>query len=313
MTFTKTPKMGIQAEDVGLETNSTQIQSDSKYIQPHPTLPPVPDGMSKSQWKKKWKKLQYEANKHKYAKIRREKKLRGRAAYREKIKAFVDRGEKIPADMQKAPKVKANQKDSGINIILDCSFDDLMNEKEIVSLSTQISRAYSSNRRENYFANIKVTSFNKRLKDRFDNVLKGSNYHSWNHIEFIEDEALPTENVVYLTADTNEVLHTLEPGMTYIVGGIVDKNRHKNICYDKATKLSIPTKRLPIDEYVKLSGRKVLTSTHVIQLMLKYFSTENWKTAFEAVLPRRKLEASNEIIKHIKDPLDSHFHYPFYT
>ncbi|AMD18513.1 HBL389Cp [Eremothecium sinecaudum] len=259
-------------------------------ITKYPKLPPAPEGMSKSQWKKVWKKQQQLANKDKYAKIRKEKKQKAKAAYKERIQQYLDRGEEIPDDLKKTPRVNVNQKDSGIQIIIDCAFDELMNDKEIVSMSTQISRAYSSNKRQNHFAKIKVTSFNGRLKQRFEEGLHDANHQAWKNFEFVEDAKLPTENAIYLTADVDEKLEELEPGMTYIVGGIVDKNRYKNLCYDKAKELGIPARRLPIGEYIKLCGRKVLTTTHVIQLMLKYFDNKDWKEAFESVLPQRKLQ-----------------------
>ncbi|AGO11875.1 AaceriADR110Cp [[Ashbya] aceris (nom. inval.)] len=268
-----------------------ETNNDETLIRPkRAALPPVPEGMSKSQWKKQWKKEQFEANKPLYAKIRKEKKQKAREQRRERMqKALEENGGEIPEELRRTPRVNVNQKDSGIKVIIDCAFDELMNDKEIVSLSTQITRAYSANKRENHFADVKVTSFNKRLKERFDCGLKGANYDAWKHFEFTDDSTLPTTNAVYLTADTDETLETLEPGTTYIVGGIVDKNRHKALCYNKAKELGIPTRRLPIGEYIKLSGRKVLTTTHVIQIMLKYFDNHDWKEAFESVLPARKL------------------------
>ncbi|AAS52030.1 ADR110Cp [Eremothecium gossypii ATCC 10895] len=269
------------------ETNNDETLSRPK---PRAALPPVPEGMSKSQWKKQWKKEQFELNKPLYAKIRKEKKQKAREQRRERLqKALEENGGEIPEELRRTPRVNVNQKDSGIKVIIDCAFDELMNEKEIVSLSTQITRAYSANKRENHFADVKVTSFNKRLKERFDCGLKGANYDAWKHFEFTDESALPTTNAVYLTADTDETLETLEPGTTYIVGGIVDKNRHKALCYNKAKELGIPTRRLPIGEYIKLCGRKVLTTTHVIQIMLRYFDNHDWKEAFESVLPARKL------------------------
>ncbi|AET38491.1 tRNA (guanine(9)-N(1))-methyltransferase Ecym_2793 [Eremothecium cymbalariae DBVPG len=267
----------------------TDSRGDSGEILRQPALPPIPEGMSKSQWKKICKKQRFLDNKEKYAQIRKEKKQRAKENRKARLSHHLKNGEDVPEELKSPPRVNTNQVYSGVQIIIDCSFDDLMNDKEIISMSTQITRAYSSNRRQNHFAKIKVTSFNKRLKERFDVGLKDCNYQSWKNFEFVAEEELPNENVVYLTADTDEKLETLEPGTVYIIGGIVDKNRYKGLCYNKAEKLGIPTKRLPIDEYIKLSGRKVLTTTHVIQLMLKYFDNHNWKEAFESVLPQRKL------------------------
>ncbi|EHN00387.1 Trm10p [Saccharomyces cerevisiae x Saccharomyces kudriavzevii VIN7] len=263
-----------------------------------PPLPPVPEGMSKKQWKKMCKRQRWEENKSKYNAERRVKKKRLRHERSAKIQEYIDRGEDVPQELVREPRVNVNQIDSGIEIILDCSFDELMNDKEIVSLSNQVTRAYSANRRASHFAEIKVAPFDKRLKERFETTLKNTNYEKWNHFKFLlddkimyGDEHIGKDNIVYLTADTDEKLEKLEPGMRYIVGGIVDKNRYKDLCLNKAQKMGIPTRRLPIDEYINLEGRRVLTTTHVVQLMLKYFDVHDWKNAFETVLPPRKLDA----------------------
>ena len=128
-------------------TEGTYMKSkttrDGKSIMRAAPLPPVPEGISKSQWKKICRKKQFEETKAEYSLIRREKKAKARSVRRQKIQEFLDKGEEVPEELKKPPKVNLNQKDSGISIILDCSFDELMNDKEIVSLSTQITRAYS--------------------------------------------------------------------------------------------------------------------------------------------------------------------------
>lgn len=42
------------------------------------------------------------------------------------------------------------------------------------------------------------------------------------------------DKLVYLTADAAEELHQLDSAGIYIIGGLVDRNRHKNICQNKA-------------------------------------------------------------------------------
>lgn len=270
----------------------------------HAVIPPAPDGMSKSQWKKVWKRQYHQTMKEEYAKVRKVKRKNAKVNRRNLIQEYVERGEEIPEELKRPPKVNVNQKMSGIKIALDCSFDDLMNDKEIRSLSNQITRAYSSNRRENHGADIIVTSFNKRLKKRFEDDLNNCHHDQWNNFKFIPDDegvitgpSVDKSKMVYLTADTDDVLESLEPGMTYVVGGIVDKNRHKLLCYNKAKELGIPAKRLPLAEHINLAGRRVLTTTHVVQLMLKYFDNHDWKEAFEYVLPPRKLEQLQSNVK----------------
>ncbi|GMM55309.1 tRNA (guanine(9)-N(1))-methyltransferase [Maudiozyma humilis] len=255
--------------------------------------PPPPEGMSKSQWKKLWRKKKFAEHKEQYAAIRREKRRDARQRRRAVVQGYRERGEEVPDEYVRKPRYNKDQTPAGFNLVIDCGFDDLMNDKEVVSLSNQIMRAYSANRRADKYADMKITSFNKRLEERYNVGLKDSLHNTWTNVEWLPDEKLITEGdrskMVYLTADTDETLDTIEPGMTYIIGGIVDKNRHKELCLNKARELGIPTRRLPIDSFIKIDGRQVLTTTHVVQLILEYFNTRDWKQAFENVLPARKI------------------------
>lgn len=83
----------------------------------------------------------------------------------------------------------------------------------------------------------------------------------------------PRSTVVYLTGDSPNVLTSLEPGHTYILGGIVDRNRYKRLCLDKAELElgGIRHAQLPIGEALpELKTRKVLTVNQVVEILVKW-------------------------------------------
>ena len=51
------------------------------------------------------------------------------------------------------------------------------------------------------------------------------------YIDFFQERKA---DLVYLTADSPNELSELDSSKLYIIGGIVDRNRHKNICFNKA-------------------------------------------------------------------------------
>ncbi|VEU21520.1 DEKNAAC102474 [Brettanomyces naardenensis] len=273
-----------------------EVEKKIKHLGPF-ERPKIPDGMSKHQWKKMVKRQRWVENKGKMKESRRERKKERNEERKRKIEDLKSKGEDYTELLRhKKPRIEVeDQVSTGAKVIIDCAFDDLMLEKEVVSLSSQITRSYSENKGGHNRVELLVTSFDKRLKERFDNSLR--DYDKWNEkqIQFVEDdldkvlEGEDLSKVIYLSADTDEKLEELKSGETYIVGGIVDKGRHKNLCKEKAERLGIQTKRLPIDECIKISGRKVLATSHVVELLIKWFKYRDWKEAFEDVLPPRKL------------------------
>lgn len=132
----------------------------------------------------------------------------------------------------------------------------------------------------------------------------------------------PEHTLVYLSADAEEELTTLSENEIYIIGGVVDRNRYKvspacspsshaqqqYMCQKKADGLGIRTARLPIGTFLaEMPTRKVLTvnqvcavnlvcvgetTTHpqVFEILTKYLSLNDWRKAFEAVIPNRKYD-----------------------
>jgi len=106
-----------------------------------------------------------------------------------------------------------------------------------------------------------------------------------------EPQIVIQHDVIYLTADSEEELTDLKPEEIYIIGGICDHNRHKNLCLNKAKESGIRTARLPIGRYLtSLPTRKVLTVNQVFEILLKWVETRNWEEAFYHVIPKRKFQ-----------------------
>jgi len=111
-----------------------------------------------------------------------------------------------------------------------------MTENETVSMTSQIYQSFALTRYTPHPTPLICTSFGGRVRDRMDGVLKGD-YKKWKSIQFHdqslqellldESNLFEREQVVYLTADSDNVLEEIAEGKIYVIGGIVDRNRYK--------------------------------------------------------------------------------------
>ena len=180
-------------------------------------------------------------------------------------------------------------------IIFDLSFEGIMVNRETKSLFSQIMRCYSANRRSELPFNFEVSSFSGEISKKF--AMTYPEYSSWdisfNPEHFISTE-LNKEKILYLTPDSETVLESIDDDYTYIIGGIVDKNRFKGKTFEAANSMSIKSARLPVPEYIDLKTSPVLTIYHVVEIMLKYKECNDWKKALESFVPKRNLKSNLE-------------------
>ncbi|KAI8964221.1 guanine-1-methyltransferase-domain-containing protein [Daldinia sp. FL1419] len=105
----------------------------------------------------------------------------------------------------------------------------------------------------------------------------------------VEPEADDVDkSIVYLTADSPYTLDRLEPNTCYVIGGIIDKNREKGLCYKIARSKNVRTAKLPIGQYMVMQSRHILATNHVMEIILQWLETGDWGTAFMNVIPMRK-------------------------
>lgn len=291
------------------------------------TPTPGPDGseptsqkLSKRQMRRQARREQWEAERDSRKVVRRQraadKKSRKRAVWDEANKQGKNPSEEV---RKLFPKTERPRKPTRLplTLVIDCGFDDLMMEKERVSLAQQLTRAYSENNKSPYNAHMVLSSFDKLLKERFETVLNRT-HESWRGVRFLTEDwfyaanqatelmqgsqggeldgpfadkadAKPEDGeIVYLSSDSSETLTELKPYSTYIIGGLVDKNRHKGICHKRATELGIKTAKLPIGSYIQMASRPVLATNHVVEIMVRWLKLRDWGEAFMQTLPARK-------------------------
>ena len=225
-------------------------------------------------------------------------------------------------------KMKDANIDNSFRVCFDCSFEDSMTWKEKNSLGLQLRYTYSRNRKSSCPVYIDVCSLRKGGETRGHLEKVAGFPESWvsrafNTYEAAIDEVYncglskkedttdqnlatkspsqaaataetntkPEQKLIYLTGDSPNTITTLDNDTTYIIGGIVDRNRLKRAAINRAESLDIPTARLPLEENLDFkASTRVLTCNHVFEILLKYRENgyTDWKGAILSVLPGRK-------------------------
>ncbi|RHY34378.1 hypothetical protein DYB32_001000 [Aphanomyces invadans] len=200
--------------------------------------------------------------------------------------------------------MRANE---GPTIVIDCGFEHDMTSREKKSLSQQImyscAFSYGVNKRSDSPATMFLTSLHGETES---NLCKISGFGTWigctatpkSYMDIFKKESL-----VYLTADSPNVINDLDTDKVYIIGGIVDRNRLKGATYDRAKAQGIQTAKLPLDKVLEMGqATRVLTVNHgmpshrtsltvsalVFQILVDYTTVRDWTQATLSALPERK-------------------------
>ncbi|KAK3010024.1 hypothetical protein RJ639_010987 [Escallonia herrerae] len=295
-------------------TEEERDQTDPTAAVSHPNAaglpPPGPSQpLSKNAQKKLLKQQKFEAKKaEKKAAEKLHKKLepeRKRKEWDEKLASLSEeerskliesrrgmrkeRMEKRSKEREMKNERLARANESGQNVVIDLEFADLMAANEIHSLVQQIMYCYAVNGRCAAPAHLWLAGNQGEMESQLQRL---PGFDKWiiekdkrPYIETFQDR---TEHLVYLTADSETIVDELDPKKIYIVGGLVDRNRWKGITMKKAEEQMIQTAKLPIGNFLKMSSSQVLTVNQVIEILLKFLETRDWKSSFFDVIPQRK-------------------------
>ncbi|VDK86178.1 unnamed protein product [Litomosoides sigmodontis] len=198
---------------------------------------------------------------------------------REKMRKKMKRAAQREAGHVKPKRTHINRMDDSRckqRVAIDMQFESLMRPKDIRHLFVQLAHAYAVNRRAANPLQFSVVGFSgPQNKLFFDNP----NNHHWD-VVFKEqplDVIYEKNEIVYLTADSENSLQSLDSSKVYVIGGLLDHNSLKGHCLKLAKEKGYAHARLPIAEHVMLQTRKVMKfhclSCHVsLMLMTVLFS-----------------------------------------
>ncbi len=134
-----------------------------------------------------------------------------------------------------------------------------------------------------------ASNFQGKVKEAMTESHK--EHENWNltlSCNSLEEIIKNSAKVVYLSADAGEDLSEVDSESTYVIGGLVDRNRHKGVSFERASKLGVKIAKLPLKQFVDLKSSPVLTVYHVFEILLKQRETGSWKKAIEETVPQRK-------------------------
>ena len=188
------------------------------------------------------------------------------------------------------------QQAPGPRIVIDMRYDELMKDAEISSMGDQLRSCYAAARTSEQNVRMMILGPGERTVPK---AYKTQELASWKRVVI---DARPFEDyfaaqgederpkeVIYLTADSDNVIDAFENDTAYVIGGLVDRNRHKGIALETAQRVGVKTARLPLDDYVTHMTTRVLTVNHVFELICARQNNQSWTAAFAAILPERKM------------------------
>ncbi|KAH9576343.1 hypothetical protein CY35_01G156600 [Sphagnum magellanicum] len=198
-------------------------------------------------------------------------------------------------EARKARKLKLEQamKMGAPDVVIDLEFSHLMTTSQLSSLMQQVKFCYGANGKAATPCRLSVTSCRGIVADELDKI-QGSQQWFINKEErcWLQVFERRKTDLVYLSADSPNLLTAVDPAGVYIVGGIVDRNHWKGATLMKAMNLSISHAKLPIGEHLKLTTSEVLTVNQVVEVLLRALELQDLPQAFLQAIPSRKREAN---------------------
>uniref|UniRef100_A0A3Q0SUR7 tRNA methyltransferase 10 homolog C n=1 Tax=Amphilophus citrinellus TaxID=61819 RepID=A0A3Q0SUR7_AMPCI len=193
----------------------------------------------------------------------------------------------------------------GQPLVFDMSYESHMSRREIENTVSQLMEVEGLNRRAAdpynlHFCNLRPDGpYMKELLQRYGAEM-------WERLLITSTDRqhvdlFPREQLVYLTADSPNVLRTFDHSKVYIIGALVDRSIQTGLSLANAKRLKLATARLPLDEFLHWEmGAKNLTLDQMIRIMLTLKDTGKWVEALRFV-PKRKHDGFHQQTETIRN------------
>lgn len=177
-------------------------------------------------------------------------------------------------------------------LVFDLSYESNMSRREVENTVSQLMEVEGWNRRAKepfhlHFCNLQPNGAYEQ------ELLKRYGAETWNRLLITSTnlphvDVFPREQLVYLTADSPNVLRTFDHSKVYIIGALVDRSIQSGLSLANAKRLKLATARLPLDEFLHWEiGAKNLTLDQMMRIMITLKGTGKWEEALKFV-PQRK-------------------------
>src|SRR3990167_8390199 len=262
-----------------------------------PENPPISKKQLKRQAREaKWQSEKQALKKQKKEKYKEKKRIQ-RAALEQKRLA----GEQItPEELAKYSrprrgrgfKQELKQKlASAPRVVIDCSFDEHHGTKEFVSMARQLEHCLNLNKKFPNPIKIVLTGLSTQMEE----VLKPRNFQNWpvevhREPDFKKIYATPEDysQLTYLTGDCETDMTEYDASRVYIIGGIVDHNKLKNLTAGKAASLGIRVERFPLSKHISLKSSAILSINHSFEILVRKYNGQEWGQLLKEAIPERK-------------------------
>lgn len=177
-------------------------------------------------------------------------------------------------------------------LVFDMSYESNMSRREIENTVSQLMEVEGWNRRAKepfhlHFCNLQPNGAYEQ------ELLKRYGAETWNRLLVTSTnlphvDVFPREQLVYLTADSPNVLRAFDHSKVYIIGALVDRSIQSGLSLANAKRLKLATARLPLDNFLHWEmGAKNLTLDQMMRIMISLKATGKWEEALKFV-PQRK-------------------------